>query len=94
MRTENKGLSLQEEGVQILEMDGSSHGSAGVPMKSSDIDLEHLEQGCQVLEELVVDKPHRILASIKLWQYYRSQGSENEMDEGSWHEAQQIAERL
>ncbi len=74
--------------------EGSGAGSAGLPIQSPEIDLEHIEQGCQVLEELVVDKPHRILASIKLWQYYRSQGSENEADEGSLDEAQQIAERL
>lgn len=79
-------------------MDGSVEGSGadsvGAPVKSSDIDLKHLEQGCEVLEELVVDKPHRILASIKLWQFYRSQGSRLDAEEGSFDEAQQIAERL
>jgi len=36
---------------------------------------KYMEKGISVLASLTNDNPNRILASIKLWQFYRSQAS-------------------
>ena len=69
------------------------------------VDFGELQKGVQALDELIAEHPGRILASVKLWQFYRTQGcinskrenlndSRNEEMLENYDQAHQIAERL
>jgi len=54
-----------------------------------------MQKGMRMLDELAVSHPDRILASIKLWQFFRSQkefGAETEYKEECLEQALRVAE--